>query len=111
MKQPAVAKSLPLLGLLGVVATAGAAWMALREPPHRDLFRALPDADKSAVAQVMDQNGIRYDFDISGSMTVGEDDYFKAKLMIAAQGLPQSAPDGNSRSEEHTSELKTLMRI
>ncbi|EPR12632.1 flagellar M-ring protein [Sphingobium indicum IP26] len=96
MKQPAVAKSLPLLGLLGVVATAGAAWLALREPPQRDLFRALPDADKSAVAQVLDQNGIRYDFDNSGGMTVGEDDYFKAKMMLAAQGLPKSAPDGNS---------------
>nr|WP_087574565.1 flagellar basal-body MS-ring/collar protein FliF [Sphingomonas sp. CDS-1] len=96
VRQPAVAKSLPLLGLLGVVAMAGAAWLALREPPQRDLFRALPDADKSAVAQVLDQNGIRYDFDNSGSMTVGEDDYFKAKMMLAAQGLPKSAPDGNS---------------
>lgn len=96
LKQPAVAKSLPLLGLLGVVAMAGAAWLALREPPQRDLFRALPDADKSAVAQVLDQNGIRYDFDKSGGMTVGEDDYFKAKMMLAAQGLPKSAPDGNS---------------
>lgn len=96
IKQPAVAKSLPLLGLLGVVATAGAAWLALREPPQRDLFRGLPDADKSAVAQVLDQNGIRYDFDNSGGMTVGEDDYFKAKMMLAAQGLPKSAPDGNS---------------
>src|SRR3546814_9101666 len=74
----------------------GAAWLALREPPQRDLFRALPDADKSAVAQVLDQNGIRYDFDNSGGMTVGEDDYFKAKMMLAAQGLPKSAPDGNS---------------
>ncbi|WP_150294782.1 flagellar basal-body MS-ring/collar protein FliF [Sphingobium estronivorans] len=96
IKQPAVAKSLPLLGLLGVVATAGAAWLALREPPQRDLFRALPDADKSAVAQVLDQSGIRYDFDNSGGMTVGEGDYFKAKMMLAAQGLPKSAPDGNS---------------
>ncbi|UZW55037.1 flagellar basal-body MS-ring/collar protein FliF [Sphingobium sp. JS3065] len=96
IRQPAVAKSLPLLGLLGVVATAGAAWLALREPPQRDLFRALPDADKSAVAQVLDQSGIRYDFDKSGGMTVGEDDYFKAKMMLAAQGLPKSAPDGNS---------------
>lgn len=96
IKQPAVAKSLPLIGLLGTVAVAGAAWMALREPPQRDLFRALPDADKSAVAQVLDQNGIRYDFDTSGGMTVGEDDYFKAKMMLAAQGLPKSAPDGNS---------------
>ena len=96
MKQPAVAKSLPLLGLLGTVAVAGLAWMALREPPQRDLFRGLPDADKSAVAQVLDQNGVRYGFDSSGAMTVSEDDYFKAKMMLAAQGLPKSAPDGNS---------------
>jgi len=96
MKQPAVAKSLPLLGLIGTVAVAGAAWLALREPPQRDLFRGLPDADKSAVAQVLDQNGVRYDFDSSGAMTVAEDDYFKAKMMLAAQGLPKSAPDGNS---------------
>jgi flagellar M-ring protein FliF len=96
MKQPAVAKSLPLIGLLGTVAVAGAAWLALREPPQRDLFRGLPDADKSAVAQVLDQNGIKYDFDNGGAMTVGEGDYFKAKMMLAAQGLPKSAPDGNS---------------
>ena len=96
MRQPAVAKSLPLLGLLGVVATAGAAWLALREPPQRDLFRGLPDADKSAVAQVLDQNGLAYDFTNSGARTVAEDDYFKAKMMLAAQGLPKSAPDGNS---------------
>jgi flagellar M-ring protein FliF len=96
IKQPAVAKSLPLLGLLGTVAVAGAAWLALREPPQRDLFRALPDSDKSAVAQVLDQSGIKYDFDNSGAMTVGQDDYFKAKMMLAAQGLPKSAPDGNS---------------
>jgi flagellar M-ring protein FliF len=96
IKQPAVAKSLPMMGLLGVVAAAGLAWMALREPPQRDLFRGLPDSDKSAVAQVLDQNGVRYGFDRSGAMTVGEDDYFKAKMMLAAQGLPKSAPDGNS---------------
>ncbi|MET0370771.1 MAG: flagellar basal-body MS-ring/collar protein FliF [Sphingobium sp.] len=96
MKQPAVAKSLPLLAMLAVVALAGLAWLALREPPQRDLFRGLPDADKSAVAQVLDQNGIAYDFDSAGAMTVGEGDYFKAKMMLAAQGLPKSAPDGNS---------------
>ncbi|MDX3901066.1 MAG: flagellar basal-body MS-ring/collar protein FliF [Sphingobium sp.] len=96
IRQPAVAKSLPMMGLLGVVAAAGLAWMALREPPQRDLFRGLPDADKSAVAQVLDQNGVKYDFDGGGAITVGEDDYFKAKMMLAAQGLPKSAPDGNS---------------
>ena len=28
--------------------------------------------------------------------TIAESDYFKAKMMLAAQGLPKSAPDGNS---------------
>jgi flagellar M-ring protein FliF len=95
-RQPAVARSLPMLGLIGVIAAAGLAWMALREPPQRDLFRGLPEADQAAVAEVLDKNAIPYDFGSSGSMTVSEDDYFKAKMMLASQGLPKSAPDGNS---------------
>ncbi|MES2271086.1 MAG: flagellar basal-body MS-ring/collar protein FliF [Pseudomonadota bacterium] len=96
MGQAAVQKSLPMLGLLLVVALAGAAWLALREPPQRDLFRGLPDSDKAAISEVLDKNAISYDFDSSGALTVSEDDYFKAKMMLASEGLPKSAPDGNS---------------
>ena len=96
MGQAAVQKSLPMLGLLLVVALAGAAWLALREPPQRDLFRGLPDSDKAAISEVLDKNAIAYDFDSSGALTVSEDDYFKAKMMLASEGLPKSAPDGNS---------------
>jgi len=95
--QPAVARSLPMLGLLGVVGAAALAWMALREPPQRDLFRGLPDGDKAAVADVLDKNAVPYKFDRNnGSITVAEDDYFKAKMMLASEGLPKSAPDGSS---------------
>ncbi|PZU57329.1 MAG: flagellar M-ring protein FliF [Sphingobium sp.] len=96
MRQPAVSRSLPMLGLLGVVAAAGLAWMALREPPQRDLFRGLPESDQAAVAEVLDKNAIGYNFSSAGAITVSEDDYFKAKMMLASQGLPKSAPDGNS---------------
>ena len=95
--QPAIARSLPMLGLLGVVGAAALVWMALREPPQRDLFRGLPDAEKAAVASVLDKNALPYHFDSSsGAITVAEDDYFKAKMMLASEGLPKSAPDGNS---------------
>lgn len=95
--QPAIARSLPMLGLLGVVGAAALIWMALREPPQRDLFRGLPDADKAAVADVLGKSSIPYNFDkSSGAITVGEDDYFKAKMTLASAGLPKSAPDGNS---------------
>ncbi|MCF8707448.1 flagellar basal-body MS-ring/collar protein FliF [Rhizorhapis sp. SPR117] len=95
--QPAIAKSLPMFGMMAVVGLAALAWLSLREPPQRDLFRGLPDSDKAAVAQVLDSSGITYDLnDATGALTVSEDDYHKAKIMLAAQGLPKSAPDGNS---------------
>ncbi|RVT43339.1 flagellar basal-body MS-ring/collar protein FliF [Sphingobium algorifonticola] len=96
MGQPAVQKSLPMLGLLVVMALAGAAWLSLREPPQRDLFRGLPDSDKAAIGEVLDKSAIPYNFDKNGALTVSEDDYFKAKMTLASEGLPKSAPDGNS---------------
>lgn len=97
LRQPAVQRSLPMVGLLGVTALAGLAWLALREPPQRDLFRGLPDADQAAVADVLGKSAIAYDFDkATGAITVSEDDYFNAKMKLAAAGLPKSAPDGDA---------------
>ncbi|MEZ5709275.1 MAG: flagellar basal-body MS-ring/collar protein FliF [Blastomonas sp.] len=96
MAQPAVARALPMIGFIAVVAMAVLAWAALREPPQRDLFRGLPDNDKAAVATALDSAGIDFDFaDNSGAITVSENDYHNAKMMLAAQGLPRSAPSGD----------------
>ena len=95
--QPAVAKALPLIGFLAVVAMAAAAWMAFQAPPQRDLFRGLPENDKAAVAAALDSNSIPYSLDTdTGALTVAEDDYYAAKMLVAAQGLPKSAPDGDT---------------
>lgn len=95
--QPAIMRALPLLGLLAVVVVAGTLWLALREPPQRDLFRGLPETDKAAVAEALRQSDILFNFnDTTGALTVAENDYHQAKLSLAAQGLPRSAPDGDS---------------
>lgn len=97
MAQPAVARALPMVSLVGVLALAGLAWLALQEPPQRDLFRGLPDNDKAAVAAALESSNIAYQIDrATGALTVGEDDYHAAKIQLAAQGLPRSAPDGDS---------------
>ncbi|MET0239022.1 MAG: flagellar basal-body MS-ring/collar protein FliF [Sphingobium sp.] len=97
LKQPAVQKSLPMVGLVGVTALSGLAWLALREPPQRDLFRSLPESDKAAVAEILDKSNIPYTLDKqSGAIAVSEDAYFDAKMKLAAEGLPKSAPDGQS---------------
>ncbi|GGB52375.1 flagellar basal-body MS-ring/collar protein FliF [Blastomonas aquatica] len=94
--QPAVAKAMPLLGFMGVVMLAIMAWAALREPPQRDLFRGLPDSDKAAVISALDGSTIPYSFEErSGTIMVSEDDYHQAKIALAAQGLPKSAPSGD----------------
>jgi len=96
LNQPAVARALPLIGFIAVVGLAIAAWAALREPPQRDLFRGLPDADKAAVTAALDASNIVYALDSgTGAITVSEDDYYNAKIALAAQGLPKSAPSGD----------------
>ncbi|HEY0270302.1 MAG TPA: flagellar basal-body MS-ring/collar protein FliF [Sphingomonas sp.] len=95
--QPAVAKSLPLLGVLALLAAAALIWAVLHQPTQRDLFSGLADADKASVAQALDTAGIKYHIDDgTGALTVPEDSYYRAKMLLAQQGLPKSAPDGDA---------------
>jgi len=96
LRQPAVAKSLPMIGLLGVLVAAALAWAVLHAGPQRNLFTGLDDGDKATVVQALDTAGIKYTIDNStGALTVPEDSYYKAKMLLAQQGLPKAAPDGD----------------
>ena len=95
--QPAVARSLPLLGIAAAIAIAFFAWTTFARGPQRDLFTGLADQDKAAVAATLQSSGIKYTLDRStGALTVGDDDYYRAKMLLAQAGLPKSAPDGDA---------------
>jgi len=94
LTQPAVKRSLPLIFLVGLVAAAALAWATLRTPEQKTLFAGLADADKSAVVQALDTANIANGVDGSGNVTVAEDDYHKAKMLLAGQDLPKAAPGG-----------------
>ncbi|MET0271046.1 MAG: flagellar basal-body MS-ring/collar protein FliF [Sphingomonas sp.] len=95
--QPAVRKSMPAAGLVAVLGAGALVWSALSAPPQRDLFTGLGDADKAAVADVLTTSGIAYDLDNrSGALSVSEADYYRAKMMLAQQGLPKAAPAADS---------------
>jgi flagellar M-ring protein FliF len=96
-QQPAIARAMPLIILSAVVIAALSAWLVLREPDQRDLFRGLPDGDKSAVMQALQSANIPYEVDHStGTLMVAEADYHTAKIELAGQGLPRSAPSSDS---------------
>src|SRR3546814_13019392 len=69
--------------------------MMLSTPPQRTLFSGLPDADKAAVVQALDQANIDSHLDNgTGAVTVANDDYSRARMLLASQDLPKSAPGG-----------------
>lgn len=94
-EQPAVRRSLPMILLISLVAAAAIAWMTLASPQQKVLFPALPDADKAAVTSALQQANIASNIDeATGALTVGEDDYARARILLAGQGLPKAAPGG-----------------
>lgn len=97
MSQPAVARSLPVIGLLSALAIAAAAWWTFHVPPQRPLFDGLAEADKSAVASSLQSAGIDYTLDgASGAISVADQDFHKARMLLAGQGLPKAVPDGDA---------------
>jgi flagellar M-ring protein FliF len=95
--QPAVYRALPALGGMTALLLAGVAWYSFQSPTQRAVFEGLADADKAAVADALQSAGIVHAIDRStGAITVGEDDFHKARMMLAAQGLPKAAPSGDA---------------
>ncbi|WP_267388997.1 flagellar basal-body MS-ring/collar protein FliF [Sphingomonas sp. GC_Shp_3] len=95
LAQPAVRRSLPMAMLVGLVVAAALAWLMLATPTQKTLFQALPDADKASVTAALDAANIKSHIDGgTGALTVNEDDYSRARILLAGQGLPKAAPGG-----------------
>jgi len=94
MGQPAVRRAMPLLFLIGLLIAGWLAWSMVATSPQRILFANLNDADKSSVTAALDGASIHSAIDSSGSLTVAEDDYHKARMLLAGQNLPKAAPGG-----------------
>ncbi|MEH3100118.1 flagellar basal-body MS-ring/collar protein FliF [Sphingomonas adhaesiva] len=95
MAQPAVRRAGPMALMVSLIGGAALAWSALATPPQKTLFSGLPDTDKAAVTSALTAASIPSHIDDStGSLTVAEEDYSKARLLLAGQGLPKAAPGG-----------------
>lgn len=93
--QPAVKKSAPAIGLVGLLASAALAWTLVATPPQKILFSGLSDGDKAAAVEALQQGSIPHSIDPqTGTLTVAEDDYYKARMLLASQNLPKAAPGG-----------------
>ncbi|MET0307876.1 MAG: flagellar basal-body MS-ring/collar protein FliF [Sphingomonas sp.] len=94
LAQPAVKRSLPFLFLVGLVAAGWLAWSMVATSPQRILFANVTDSDKAAITSALQGANISASIDDSGSITVAEDQYHKARMLLASQNLPKAAPGG-----------------
>jgi flagellar M-ring protein FliF len=93
--QPAVRRSLPMVLMVGLIAAAALAWVMLSTPTQKTLFSDLSDVDKGSVTQALEQAKITARIDEgTGALTVNEDDYSRARILLAGQGLPKGTPGG-----------------
>ena len=97
LAQPAVRKMLPAFAGLSALGVLGLTWAVLSPAPQRALYTQLDDSERASVVAALDQGGIGYSIDnASGALTVGEDDIYKARMLVASQGAlaaPESGTD------------------
>src|SRR3546814_20326349 len=87
--QPAVAKSLPTIALVGLLGLAAILWMTFSAPPSRDLFPGLPDADRAAIAQSLQPAGMNYSVDpATGAIAVHDTESPPATILPTSHGPP-----------------------
>ncbi len=109
--QPAVKRALPwFAGAAGLGALA-LTYAILSPAPQRVLYNQLDDSERASVVTSLDKASIPYKIDnATGSLTVNEDDLYRARMLVASDGalatpesgaaLLDSLPLGASRTME-----------
>lgn len=84
--------ALPLLGISA--ATIGLfVWLFLTPPDRAPLYSGLPEAEKAAVVEALEAQGFPVALDpASGAVVLPPEDHARARMLLAAAGLPRAAP-------------------
>jgi flagellar M-ring protein FliF len=95
--QPAVQRAFPVMAAALLVVLGLILYLVLQTPQRTTLFASLPEAEKAAVLDVLRNNGTDVQIDpVTGDITVPTGEFYNSRMSLAAQGLPQSMPDGYS---------------
>ena len=96
-RQPAVQRALPMIATTTAIGIAAIAYFMTASAPQAPLFAGLDDADKAAVADALQSQGIAHTIDpTTGALTVDADKLYQARIALAGQGLPKAQPSGDS---------------
>ena len=97
LRQPAISRAMPWLGLIAVIAAMLLAWSLIAGPAMREIAPDASEADRAAMLTALEGGGIAAEVDSgSGALVVPDADYHRARLLLAEQGLPSAAESGSA---------------
>ena len=95
ISQPAVRRTLPWFAGVAAAGLAGLVWLEMAPAPQRLLYSTLNDSERASAVAALDKAGIRYTINTqTGAISVGEDDYYKARMIAAADGTVATPETG-----------------
>ncbi|MEY2943237.1 MAG: hypothetical protein RLY97_1251 [Pseudomonadota bacterium] len=95
--QPPVKRALPwFIGVAGLGAAA-LTWASLSPAPQRILYAQLDDSERASVVTALEKAAITYHIDNNtGTLTVGENDLYKARMLVAQDGALATPDTGGA---------------
>ncbi len=95
LDEPAAKRALPTVLALIVAFVGILIFISMKEPAKTTLFSSLTEGDKAKVVESLRQKGIDVSLDsATGEVLVPSTDYYQSKMLLAAEGLPESLPSG-----------------
>lgn len=93
--QPAVRRTLPWFAGVSAAGLTAVLWMTMASAPQRVLYSQLSDNERGEVVASLEKAAIRYTIDnATGSLSVGEDDLYRARMAAAADGAVATPETG-----------------
>lgn len=97
IREPSIKRMVPWFIGAGGIGLAALTWAILSPAPQRILYPSLDDSERAGVVAALDQAGIGYRIDnATGALTVGEDDLYRARMVVASNGAVVAPADGSA---------------
>lgn len=99
--EPSVQRSIPTAAAALVVFFGLMAYLFLQQPERTTLYASLPENEKARIVDALKNANVNVALDpSSGEVLVPTDDFHRSRILLAAQGLPASMPDGYKQLDD-----------
>ncbi len=93
--QPSFQRAFPTIIAVFAILICVVVFALMQKPARTTLYASLPEAEKARIVDALMNAGVDVTLDpATGDVLVPAADYHSSRMTLAAQGLPQSVPDG-----------------